>query len=209
MLTLQGKQKTALILGGKRGVIRIIMPELNNMKHAKHLIGHGAAINQLICRPLKPYLLASASADRSFRLWNIETNVCIATFHGVEAHRDEVVSIDFNRDCTQIVSGGMDHMIAIWDLKEPEIIEAIVESRKYDPAKSDRAFKTIMISFPKFINRNLHRQWIDCVKFHNKLILSKVSSRTINFTVKPIVRRNFLFQIYLKFFYFFSIGNFI
>lgn len=138
------------------------------------MIGHGSAVNQLKISPRKPWLLASASKDRSVRLWNVETMVCIATFHGEEAHRDEVVSIDFNHDCSRLVSSGNDHMIAIWDLTLPEIVSTIEQSKRYNPNTSRRAVKTVYQPFPSFSSRDVHRNYIDCVQWHGDMILSKV-----------------------------------
>lgn len=97
------KKRSVLITAGQLGVIRILQPERDDWcESSKHLIGHGDAINQLKIAPRFPFLLASASSDHSFRLWNIETGVCIATFHGDQAHRDGVITIDFNRESTKL-----------------------------------------------------------------------------------------------------------
>lgn len=163
-----------LIVGGALGIVRLIVPKAGSIEATDNFIGHSNSINQISCSTAKPYLFASASGDRSFKLWNIECGACIATFHGIEGHRDEVVSIDFDRNCERIVSGGLDHCVAIWDLTAPSLAEAIEASTRYDPYKSERAFKTILVSYPIFWTRELHLNYVDCVRFFGDLILSKV-----------------------------------
>lgn len=163
-----------LVLGGKRGVIRVIDIDLttNVTIEPKNLIGHGDGINQLKVASHYPYLIASASKDHSIRLWNIQTNVCVAIFHGIGAHRDSVVSIDFNFKCTKLLSGGCDHIIAIWDLTTPQMKAAIEQSTKYKTNKI--AFKTVIDLFPMFSTRLIHQNYVDCVEWFGDLILSKV-----------------------------------
>lgn len=162
-----------LLVGGVRGIIRIFKPERPAITPT-HLIGHGGAVNQVKVSRKNPFLLASASSDRSIRLWNIQTKVCIATFHSVDGHRDDVVTIDFNLDCTRLVSGGVDHMIAIWDLTIPKIEAAVKKSETYDEKTSDRSFETVYHPFPMFSTRLLHSNYIDCIQWFSGLILSKV-----------------------------------
>lgn len=171
--------RSILITGGGRGVIRLIEPESERIDGeigAKYFNVHGGAVNQLKVPPHKPYLLASASSDRSIRLWNIETMVCIASFHGDHGHRDDIVSIDFNPDCTKLVSGGLDHMVAIWDLTVPAVAMAIQQSCKYNAQRETRGFKTALQTYPFFRTRRLHCNYIDCVQWLNELVLSKVKT---------------------------------
>lgn len=168
--------QSILLAAGERGVIQILYPEHEEPEETvKHLIGHGASVNQLKISRKHRFLLASASSDHSIRLWNIQTNVCIATFHGENGHRDHVVTIDFNRDSSKLVSGGIDHMLAIWDLAKPEIMESIEKSKRYNE-NGDRSFKTVLNSFPIFRSRGIHCNYIDSVQWFNNFILSKVNS---------------------------------
>lgn len=101
--------------------------------------------------------------------------VCIASFHGEHGHRDDVVSIDLNRDYTKLLSGGTDHMVCIWDLTVPNVAAAIEKSRNYDGTHEKYGFKTVLHMFPIYQSRQLHCNYVDCVQWMNELILSKVN----------------------------------
>ena len=51
----------------------------------------------------------------------LQTEHNIAIFGGVEGHRDEVLSADFNLDGTRIISCGMDHSLKMWRMDTENI----------------------------------------------------------------------------------------
>ena len=57
--------------------------------------------------------------------------MCVAIFGGVEGHRDEVLSADFNPLGTQILSCGMDHSLKVWGMESSELKNMVQESYKY------------------------------------------------------------------------------
>lgn len=166
-------KRSVLIAGGVRGVIRLIYPE-NRTTEVEHFIGHGGEINQLTVSIRKPFLLCSASSDRSIRLWNIHTNVCIANIHSWDAHRDGVCTVAFNSKCTKLASAGMDHKVMIFDLESHEFATAINDSQQYNEKKSKRAFKTITNPRSLFSTRDLHENYIDCIAWYGEFLFSKV-----------------------------------
>jgi WD40 repeat protein len=79
--------------------------------------------------------LATASHDRTVKLWDAATGQEILTLKG---HAGEVAALAFSRDGLHLASAGMDHMIRIWDaapLAPPK--KEIVEVPLLGPADSD------------------------------------------------------------------------
>lgn len=166
-----------LIIGGARGVIRIIQP--SKRECTQHLKGHGSSVNDLKLHPFEPRLLLSASRDHSIRLWNMATETCVAIFGGLEGHRDEVLSVDFHLSGKKIVSGGMDHALKIWPLDGEKITTAINDSFTFNQNKSRTPFKTAKNQFPMFTTRDVHRNYVDSVAWYGNCVMSKSCENSI------------------------------
>ncbi|MEH1940985.1 MAG: NB-ARC domain-containing protein [Nostoc sp.] len=66
--------------------------------------------------------LASASADRTIKLWNPHTGQCLKTLHG---HGSWVWAVAFSPDSNFLASGSYDHTIKIWDVRSGECLQTL------------------------------------------------------------------------------------
>ena len=87
--------------------------------HANHPVGttiltyhgHTNFVNAVAWSPDGNYI-ASASSDRTVRVWNAFTGKTLLTYGG---HSDEVTAVAWSPDGTRIASGSRDGTVQVWD----------------------------------------------------------------------------------------------
>ncbi|WP_414519990.1 WD40 repeat domain-containing protein, partial [Nostoc sp. PCC 9305] len=74
------------------------------------LRGHSDSVNSVVFSP-DGKTLASTSADKTIKLWNLETHKEITTLRG---HSDSVNSVVFSPDGKTLASASGDNTIKLW-----------------------------------------------------------------------------------------------
>jgi WD40 repeat protein len=91
------------------------------------LHGHTNAVNVLAFSP-DGLILASASNDRTARVWESSTGRLIATLHG---HPSWVWSLAFSPDGEVLASGGYDGTIKLWDARRGVCLDTLTTDGPY------------------------------------------------------------------------------
>jgi periodic tryptophan protein 1 len=98
---------------------------------------HVDAVLSLAANRQHTQLLASASADTTVKLWDLNTTKCAKSYSW---HTDKVCSIAWNpKDTTGLLSGSYDRTVVVADMRAPEAdvrrwgVESDVESVQWNP----------------------------------------------------------------------------
>lgn len=110
--------------------------------------------------------LASASWDKTIRIWDMENGECLQILKG---HTECVMSADFSPDCQLIVSSSLDNTIKIWDVHSGKCLQSI-DNQYHSPAyftldgwhvasisDDDHAYVWEFLPIQKLIDKNHER----------------------------------------------------
>ncbi|KAK3061546.1 hypothetical protein LTS18_005956 [Coniosporium uncinatum] len=154
-----------LLVAGVSPKIKVLNVKTGEL--ARTLIGHGAPVNDLKISPLSPQVLASCSADRSIRLWNLNPSHRDAPTTHILAgagHKEQILSISFHYTGRYLLSGGIDTMVNLWVL--PSL------TGNEEPPSDGKVART---HYPHFSTLELHHDMVDCIEWYGDLILSRAT----------------------------------
>ncbi|MEG4584108.1 protein kinase [Microcoleus sp. MOSTC5] len=90
----------------------------NNWRCARILHGHSDSVNAVVINP-QGNILASASDDKTIKLWDLQTGEFIHTFFG---HSARVDAVAISPDGRMMVSGSFDRKVIEWKLDKKAMI---------------------------------------------------------------------------------------
>src|SRR5689334_3146340 len=85
------------------------------------LVGHSQTVGRIAWAP-DGSILASASGDKTIRLWDIKTGELLQVITG---HEEGVWAIEYHPSGDIIASGSHDKTVRIWDAKSGDIINVL------------------------------------------------------------------------------------
>ncbi|MEE6469517.1 hypothetical protein FKM82_008659 [Ascaphus truei] len=86
-------------------------------KHLQRMTGHQALINEVLFSP-DTRIIASASFDKSIKLWDGKTGKYLSSLRG---HVSAVYQIAWSADSRLLVSGSSDSTLKVWDTKTKKL----------------------------------------------------------------------------------------
>lgn len=108
----KGSQNERLVSGSDDFTLFLWSP-VNDKKPICRMTGHQALINQVNFSP-DGRIIASASFDKSIKLWNGFTGTFICNLRG---HVSPVFQVCWSSDSRMLVSGSKDSTLKLWDMK--------------------------------------------------------------------------------------------
>ena len=144
------------------------------------------------CKTEQNHNLLCSAAGNELKLWNIDTNACIAVFADLYLSDPiELLTVAWHPTGSKIVAAGghiennqvegIDEnnqnmfQIYIWNVLDSDRVhEAIIASSHLPPGSNDRSrFNSLNERFPASKHNDVHTNKVDCVAWVGDLILSK------------------------------------
>ena len=85
------------------------------------LEGHSDGVWSVAFSPDSTWL-ASASSDRTVKIWDASSGACLQTLEG---HSSDVMSVAFSSDSTWLASASWDRTVKIWDVSSGAYLQTL------------------------------------------------------------------------------------
>ncbi len=173
------QQQPLLAIAGGSGQLKVI--DAVSGERLTTLIGHGhGTINDIATHPIYPWIVATASMDKSLRIWDLRRHnfrhesPTIIICGQASGHSEGILTVSWHSTGRYLVTGGHDYLICIWtipDLTDGSSFwqEIALENRK----RSSHEVK--IIHFPHFMSSAIHYEFVDCAMFFGDLVMSKAA----------------------------------
>lgn len=100
-------------------------------KQVKAVGGHGDEIFKIVANPKEP-LLATSSADKTVRLWNLDTLAAGKTLSGLN---DYIYAVSFSPDGQLVAAGSYDGEVRVWKVSDGSLVKGWNASPGLTPTK--------------------------------------------------------------------------
>lgn len=172
-------QMPLLAVAGGSGQLKVINAVDGEL--FKTLIGHGhGTINDIATHPLYPWIVATASMDKSLRIWDLRRHSSphqsptIIICGQATGHCEGVLTVSWHPSGRYLVTGGHDQRVCVWTI--PDLAEESRFWRQISPEERKRsAHEVLTIYYPHFTSTGVHSNFVDCARFFGDLIISKAA----------------------------------
>ncbi|EHY61149.1 hypothetical protein HRR83_000908 [Exophiala dermatitidis] len=147
----------------------------------KTFIGHGhGTINDIATHPLYPWIVATASMDKSLRIWDLRRyaspheSPTIIICGQATGHCEGILTVSWHLSGRYLVTGGHDQRVCIWTV--PDLHDRSPFWHQISPEGRKRsADEVLTVYYPHFVSSGVHSNFVDCARFLGDLIISKAA----------------------------------
>ncbi|KAH7824188.1 putative WD40 repeat-like protein [Monocercomonoides exilis] len=140
------KETKALLTAGQDWMIKLWKFDKSQETHMhcyRTYVGHSGSVSS-IAQLTNEARFASASLDRTIRIWDTESSNCLSILAN---HTDQVKAISFTKSLNLLASGSLDGRILLWDAELLSDPHFLLTPEKHDPLELNVGKSIYSLSF--------------------------------------------------------------